>query len=391
MQLAVPRPTSQLRPQLISFASSIIFASRQTMASPRCQPVAGVWSRLFEEDPLDDEQGADRTTLVLWNQTPVSGVYVDLRLPLNSPGRSDTVGVSRTACPSALRAITGELNGNDYDISLLTRQKSFAGVLNYQVGDTTENKGEALEKDQILTELCKDDKAALPLCTCVWRRDIDYQPPSGGQDIGVCVSYSTQLPDGAVDLRETGGDGSYAEGWRRVGGTHQGPFMALELVSENGNEGRRGYWVRTGHRFAYAIGRPTDVDLAKTLGCPTQSPLVKDQVGKTLEEVIKSMEADDDANKEQLLAVIGSYVAVCGDIDPETGAWRISDSTNPGLVGCQLVGNTNEKSEHCCSTLKSEAKDVQLGDIVDQVVSGHGLYVRKWKVLELSGCSLPFV
>jgi hypothetical protein len=355
-----------------------------------CQPVAGVWTRLFEEDPLGDEQGADRTTLVLWNQTPISGVYVDLRLPLNSPGRSDTIGMTRTACPSALRAITGELNGSEYDISLLTRQKSFAGVLSYQLGDTTENKGEALAKDQILAELSKNDKAALALCTCVWRRDIDYQPPSGGQDIGVCASYSKQSEDGAVDLRETGGDGSYAEGWRRMGGTHQGAFMALELVSENGHEGRKGYWVRTGHRFAYAIGRPTDVELAKTLGCPSQSPLVKEQVGKTLEEVIKSMEADD-AKKEQLLAVIGSYVAACGDIEPGTGSWRISESTNPGLVGCHLVGNSNEKEQHICSTLRSKSKHVQEGDIVDQIVSGEGLYIRKWKVLELSECFLPCI
>ncbi|CAB9514486.1 expressed unknown protein [Seminavis robusta] len=359
-----------------------------------CQPVAGVWSRLFEEDPLGDTQSADRTTLVLWTQTPVSGIYVDLRLPKDSPGRSDTVGVTRTARPSALRAITGGLDGTNADVSILTRQKSFAGVLTYSLGDTTEAKGEALAKDTVLAELAKNDKAALGLCTCFWRRDIDYQPPSGGLDIGVCASYSPMADNGAVDLRETGDDGSYAEGWHRVGETHAGPFMALQLVSENGHDnGRIGYWVRTGHRFAYAIGRPTTAELAKALGCPPQTPTIKDQVGKTLEEVIKSLEQGDNGGnkKEELLGVIGSYVAACGEIDPDTGAWRILDSTNPGLVHCHLVGAIMDKN--CCSTLsKGDSKDaVKEGDSVQQHVCGEGSFVRKWKVLELSGCSVPFL
>ena len=35
-----------------------------------CRIVAGVWKRLWEEDPLGDSAGADRDTLVLWTQTP---------------------------------------------------------------------------------------------------------------------------------------------------------------------------------------------------------------------------------------------------------------------------------------------------------------------------------
>ncbi len=66
--------------------------------------------------------------------------------------------------------------------------------------------------------------------------------------------------DGSVLLRETGDDGSYAEGWLRVPGSETGPFFALTLVSEGGqgrthsNNARTGYWVRAGNRFAYAVG-----------------------------------------------------------------------------------------------------------------------------------------
>ena len=364
------------------FAATFFF----TMSSPTattCTSVAGVWSRLFEEDPIGDDATADKTTLVLWTQTPKSGIYVDLRLPRNSPGRSDTV-CERTPCPSALRA-TCDDTLSAYDTTVLSKQKSFAGILTFHQGDTSDPSGVALAKDDVLAKIAKDETAALPLCTCFWRRDIDYQPPSGGLDIGVCASYSPQAKDGSVDVRETGDDGSYAEGWRRLPDTFQGPFMALELMSENGQP-RSGYWVRTGNRFAYAVGRPTSTENAQALGCSPNSATVKDQVGKTLQQVIQ---ASSDA-KDQL-SLMASYVSAAGEIPSEQGeAWQILYSTNPGLVGCLLVGSDLEKEKNICSVLKADKNDVQEGDIVEQVVCGDGSFVRKWKVVELSGCSLPF-
>ena len=353
-----------------------------------CKTVAGVWTRLFEEDPIGDDASADKTTLVLWTQAPASGIYVDIRLPLKSPGRSDTTDcAARKPSPSSLRATKGALS-KDYDLSILTAQKSFAGVLTFKEGDTSDPPGVALAKDTVLADLVKDSNAALPLCTCFWRRDVDMQPPSGGLDIGVCASYSPQAADGTVDLRETGDDGSYAEGWRRMGNTHQGPFLALELVSENGHA-RTGYWVRTGHRFAYAVGRPTSVENAQALGCVDKSCSVKDQVGKTLAEAVSDMKSNGD--EDILLDVIGSYVAVAGEITADNGAWKILDSTNPGLVHCYLVGAELEKDEVNCSTLRCDSKDVKEGDTIDQVVRGDGAFVRKWKVVEMSGCLVPFL
>ena len=393
--------------------------SNTSKSHETCASVAGVWTRLFEEDPLGDEENADRTTLVVWTQTPVSGIYVDLRLPKGSPGRSDSAGSEAVAYrqpqASALRATHVSMENDDghgyLDIDMLTRQKSFAGVLTFTQGDTSEPPGRALEADKILADISKEGTAALPLCTCVWRRHVDYQPPSGGLDVGVCASYSPQTANGMVHLRETGDDGSYAEGWSRMGDTNKGPFMALELVSEvssrtmeGGNSHttsvdhkRQGYWVRAGHRFAYAIGRPETADTATAMGCPKESATVKDQVGKSLGEVIAGLGGDDE--KEKKLALIGSYVGAVGEVigvSDDKEAWRISDSTHPGLVDCHLVGEEGSledstRTSNCCSILRGDTSHPKEGDIVEQVVSGSGPFVRKWRVVELSGCELPFV
>jgi hypothetical protein len=106
-------------------------------------PVAGVWQREWEEDPLGDSQGADRDTLVLWIQSRDSGIYVDLRLPLGSPGRSLEAACSAGIHPrpSALEATSmGEkvkLVAAKGLLDLILAQKSFAGVIQYSIGDTT--------------------------------------------------------------------------------------------------------------------------------------------------------------------------------------------------------------------------------------------------------------
>jgi hypothetical protein len=171
--------------------------------------MAGVWQRLWEEDPIGDSLGADRETLVLWTQAPLSGLYVDLRVPKSSPGRS--LELAQTAGfvprPSALEARGSPFESGSFEeqillASVLFRQKSFAGMLEYTVGDTTS--GEALSKDTLLAQIAANTNSdgVLPLCTCFWKREIDYQPPSGGLDIGVCASESVPrsllMPMGAL-------------------------------------------------------------------------------------------------------------------------------------------------------------------------------------------------
>jgi len=342
-----------------------------------CRIVAGVWERLWEEDPLGDSEGADRDTLVLWTQTPC-GIYVDLRLPKESPGRSFAaaakagyVSKPQSIAADGLDAHTCTSQG---DFEIFMKQKSFAGRrLQVSPGDTTSS-GEALSKDKILTDLASDSDSAIPLCTCFWKRDIDYQPPSGGLDIGVCASASSLQSSGTVDLRETGDDASYAEGWRRLAGTNDGPFVALELVEENG-EPRKGFWAVTGNRFAYAVGR-SDKEA---------SSRVQDCVGMSLPTAIGSILGKDKTNTNKL-ALAWSYSAVAGTIS-ESDKWTIDYSINPNLVGCDII--QGKSSANACSYLRGADSD----DIIDQVLmddNNTNNIVRRWRIVEISeGFELP--
>jgi hypothetical protein len=285
--------------------------------------------------------------------------------------------------PAALAAIKGSLvlpAGLSVPafLPVLCRQKSFAGVLACSPGDTTTS-GLALSGDPILAATAEKaalEEGCIQLCTCFWRRDIDYQPPSGGLDVGVCASDPPD-DDGSVLLRETGEDASYAEGWLRRAGTQNGPFMALELVSENGLVGaRKGYWVRAGRRFAYAVGRPVTAEAAAALGCFECSHELAGCVGQPLLDG-----TSDVANlPADALDAVASYVAVAGDID-ESGKWTIQCSTNPELVGCLLIGS--KEDGQCCSCLGSELK---VGEDVVQTLDSQGdspARTRVWKVVEL--------
>jgi hypothetical protein len=363
--------------------------------STKIEAVRGVWRRLFEEDPIGDTDGADVTTLVLWTQAPKTGIYVDIRLPKESPGRSKDAAVASgyQPRPEALQGV-GLLTGNsakNCHLEILSKQKSFAGVLERTLGDTTS--GDALTKDTILAQLANNaasSPTSLKLSTCFWRRDIDYQPPTGGLDIGVCAS-EPENPDGSIDLRETGDDASYAEVWHRLPQSNVGPSFAFKLLSENNIE-RVGYWVRTGKFFAYAIGRPTDSEKAKALHCHEKSPELKGPTctGKSLHEAIASIEKD----VEYQLLLLGSYIAVAGEIEENTNnggdgscCWKILHSTDPGLVGCNLVDDTIGPLS--CSTISTtneyNRENLLEGDTITQIVTGNLQKIRQWKVIELAG------
>jgi hypothetical protein len=439
-------------------SASSASASSSSSSSP-LSLVAGTWKRLFEEEPIGNVDGADTTTLVLWTQSRDSGIYVDLRLPLNSPGRRSPVDAvearnNKAAAdgndifrprPSALAATgfskqakTIILKEQDSArlLDILLQQKSFAGMLTVRAGDATATPGLALQRDAILASLANAAAAnkntlvepadaatsslsgtssTIPLCTCFWRRDLDYQPPSLDLDIGVCVSSNEPSNTDADVMRETGANGSYAEGWQRLPRTTHGPFMALELQSENGLPfgARKGYWVRAGRCFAYAVGRPTRGEFAKQLSCVEHCDSIqKDCVGKSLAEAVESLYAttggssasDGSATTDKILDMLGSYVGLAGEIDDNNSQWRIQHSTNPELVGCLLVSHSkNDDPALCCSQLhcipapsdgesssSSSSPDSSWSEVEQVIVQEGGVLVkRRWKVVELSGCSLP--
>lgn len=354
--------------------------------------VAGVWSRQWEEDPLGSGV-FDRDTLVHWTQAPC-GIYVDIRLPLDSPGRSLDAAAAAgfVPNPSCLAAdgssFTGEITlAPQVVYETLMSQKSFAGQLMMAWGDTTS--GVALECDVPLAELSQGTNAAIPLCTCYWRRDMDYRPPSGGLDVGVCASGPIlNEDDGTIEMRETGDDGSYAEGWLRLPGTGKGPFMALELVEDSGVP-RRGFWVRAGRHFAYAVGRPSNDDAIASLNCEPGSDKIADQVGKSL------MEATSE-DKTAALRQAMSYVAVVGTIRDD-GRWYIESSTRPDLVGCALIESASPGNLTCSALINCRTMDQGEDQFVTQVStnttedSTARLWERTWRVLEMTGCELPIV
>ncbi len=83
-------------------------------------------------------------------------------------------------------------------------------------------------------------------------------------------------------------------------------------------------------------------------------------MGKSLQEAILSTTKADDSDGNVVvsvqLAVLGSYVTVAGEIEDETEdiwtSWKIKHSTDPGLVGCNLVGTST--TPLCCSTLTAK-------------------------------------
>ena len=348
--------------------------------------VAGVWIRAWEEDPL--HSGVfDKETKVYWLQTP-SGIYVDLRLPARSPGLSIETSSGYTKCPGALRANTSvssdEINhdATTAAVFLDKTSMSFAGTLMCALGDTST--GTALEKDFELAKLVKKQQpeATIPLCTCFWQRHVDFQPPSTSLDVGICCAATTvQETDGSIYMRETGVNADYAELWHRLGGSENGPFMALELQEEveEANGGitikieRRGFWVRVGDHFAYAIGRPT-------AGCN-----IVTKVGSSLADALKDEETTGSALNKAF-----TYIAVYGQIQ-QNGEWRIESSLRPDLVGCSLLGPKD--ATNCCSTLTTltDKSDNSVGTVVQTLVGPNQTQLfRKWRVVELSDdCTLP--
>jgi hypothetical protein len=298
---------------------------------------------------------------------------VDLRLPQGDPGRSLQAAAASGFLPNPSGLVAdGKIDcdvGPDVYEAII-KQKSFAGWLMLAFGDSTS--GEALANDAQLVELSKSENAAIPLCTCFWRRDMDYQPPPEGLDVGVCASGPANTDDGTIDMRETGASATYAEGWLRLAGTGDGPFCALELVEDTG-VARKGFWVRAGNRFAYAIGRPSDEASSAALKCESGSHTISQQVGKSLAEALSDHES-------VALQQAWSYVAVIGQV-MDDGSWYIESSSRPDLVGCTLLGGV---SSTCCSFLSKGEED----GYINQVLIGTE-QTRKWRIVEVTGFDLP--
>lgn len=220
--------------------------------------LCGLWRRVVLESP---GAPADTTTRVFWLQTPT--LYVDLRVP-----SSRSLGVPRCAL-SAM---------DDRQLAELAQQSGFAG------------------------------QAFLEGDVCRWRRDVDFQPPTGVPDEGRLEI------DGDV-IVEDGVHAAYREVWQRVEDS-TGDWLARRWTADDGTPGgRECFLVAGGTWFLYARARGgAPLPHATSLGALAQSRgLDRTALGALLDFEI-------------------SLGRRAGDV----AAWRIELSTLPAREGAAL-------------------------------------------------------
>lgn len=160
--------------------------------------LCGLWRRVVLETP-----GAppDTTTRVWWLQTPT--LYVDLRVP-----------AERRSVPSRSTLDAA----SDADLAALALQAGFAG------------------------------QTWLDGTLCRWRREIDYQPPSGVPDEG-----RLRIDDGWIV--EDGVHAAYREVWQREDDS-TGDWIARRWTERDGRpDARICYLVAGGDWFLFARAR----------------------------------------------------------------------------------------------------------------------------------------
>lgn len=170
----------------------------------------GVWQRKY----LENETEVDIHTRVFWLQTPV--LHADIRIPADRPAFRDK---------SSFADFTVE------ELKKLSGQKGFAGVTS-----VVDNR-------------------------CQWLRQIDYQPPRDGRDIGYMQFKGKRI-------LETGIEHHYTEIWEQLPDS-QGASFALRFVETNTAHGpdkpQAGILVVSGDYFIFTRDRADALPQASSL------------------------------------------------------------------------------------------------------------------------------
>lgn len=160
----------------------------------------GVWRRSL----LENKQGKDDTSLVLWMQTQHH--HVDIRIPASRPNFPQYGVLEDFAMDELL---------------MLTTQQGFYGVTHVQRN------------------------------ICRWQREVDFQPESGARDIGKIVFGNPNM------MLETGVDSDYFEIWHKNKDSHLLPTHKVITSLNRHGEERVSYMLTAGNQVALA--RPRDV------------------------------------------------------------------------------------------------------------------------------------
>jgi hypothetical protein len=213
----------------------------------------GVWRREVITTPKGYR---DETTKVLWLQTRTW--YADLRVKADRPVKAGATGFA------------------DYDDAELIKLAAVQGFC----GQLTAHGG-----------------------VCLWRRDLDYQPPSGDLDEAKwAVKDDVMIEDGIHS--------DYQEIWRREPDT-AAPLAAFELTQDPA--GRTGLLVVAGDYFTEVVDRA--------------APLPK---GKPLVELVTAELAA--GRREAAIGHLSMRISH-GRIAGGGGPWRVTLSSFPWLEG----------------------------------------------------------
>lgn len=208
--------------------------------------LTGVWRREVITTPAGYR---DETTTVLWLQTETW--YADLRIKADRPVRADA---------------TSFADYSDAELLALAASQGFAGELTAKDG------------------------------VCLWRRDLDYQPPSGEPD------EATFAIDGEVMI-EDGIHSAYQEIWRREPGS-TGVLEAWRCET--------GLRVRAGSYFMEILDRDLPLPAGASLTAIVQTAL----------------DAGDRSTAIDALSMRISFGTIEAD-----GTWRVTLSTWPWTEG----------------------------------------------------------
>ncbi len=222
----------------------------------------GLWTR----DQIFTPSGyRDATTRVLWLQT--RRFYADIRVPADRPARPGATGFDAYA---------------DEELIALARMQGFAGVLTAADG------------------------------VCLWRRDLDYQPPDPAPD-----EARFEIDGDRMD--EYGIHADYTEIWRRAPGSGA-PLIAWRRAGAPG-----GLMVVVGDHFLEIEGRATPLPAGETLAAIVEADL---------------------ATGRRDLAIERLDMRICyGRVAGGGAPWRVELSTLPWLEGRGLFDDEDARIE----------------------------------------------
>jgi hypothetical protein len=225
-------------------------AISETTAGDVPRALRGLWTR---EEIFTPTGNRDATTRVVWLQT--RRFYADIRVPADRPARPGATGFEAYA---------------DEELIALARMQAFAGVLTAADG------------------------------ICLWRRDLDYQPPDPVPD-----EARFEIDGDRMD--EFGIHADYTEIWRRTPGSGE-PLIAWRRAAAPG-----GLLVVAEDHFLEIQGR--------------EIPLPE---GASLAAIV---EADLAAGRRDL-AIARLDMRICyGRVAGAGGPWRVTLSSLPWLEG----------------------------------------------------------